>query len=183
MDSFSHPCRFSESIHSLITTVNRGDVVKLKLTLLSIIRRKIAAWIDVILISFPRKIIKRKNAFFCFGEWLVSLSLAGCTPYCIIEMNDGQRQTTPVLCDTLNLQWNILFRFSIADLDRDTLTCSIYDRSKYTTDRRLISTHSKTFRLVSIVSRPSRFDHHTDVITGGSPIPSRWFFIDVFASN
>ena len=102
------------------------------------------------------------------------LSLVGCTPYCIIETNDGQRQTTPVLCDTLNLQWNILFRFSIADLDRDTLTCSIYDRSKYTTDRRMISTHLKTFHLVVVVvSRSSRFDSHTDVITGGSSIPSR----------
>jgi hypothetical protein len=59
-------------------------------------------------------------------------------PYCIIEMNDCQRQTTPVLCDTSNLQWNASFRFLIGDMHNDIIKCFIYNRSKYTTDRERI---------------------------------------------
>lgn len=59
-------------------------------------------------------------------------------PYCIMEMNDSQRQTTPVLCDTLNIQWNVLFRFFICDIKQDFIKCLIYNRSKYTTDRKII---------------------------------------------
>ncbi|CAF3015321.1 unnamed protein product [Rotaria sp. Silwood2] len=55
-------------------------------------------------------------------------------PYCIIEMNQYQRQTTHVLCDTLDLQWNVSFRFFIFDINKDIIICSIYNRSKYTKD-------------------------------------------------
>ncbi|CAF4684840.1 unnamed protein product [Rotaria socialis] len=52
-------------------------------------------------------------------------------------MNNHQRQTTPVLCDTAKLQWNILFRFLICNINNDVIKCSIYNRSKYTNDRLL----------------------------------------------
>ncbi|CAF4860899.1 unnamed protein product, partial [Rotaria sp. Silwood1] len=68
---------------------------------------------------------------------LISLQKNGHNPYCIIEMNEYQRQTTPVLCDTLNLQWNVLFRFFICDINNDIIKCSIYNRSKFTKDRLL----------------------------------------------
>jgi len=61
--------------------------------------------------------------------------ILGNNPYCVIEMNNYQRQTTPVLCDTLNLQWNVSFRFFIGDIKQDFIKFSIYNRSKYTTDR------------------------------------------------
>ncbi|CAF3419460.1 unnamed protein product [Rotaria socialis] len=68
---------------------------------------------------------------------LISLEKNGHNPYCIIEMNNHQRQTTPVLCDTAKLQWNILFRFLICNINNDVIKCSIYNRSKYTNDRLL----------------------------------------------
>ncbi|CAF4569669.1 unnamed protein product [Rotaria sp. Silwood1] len=68
---------------------------------------------------------------------LISLQKNGHNPYCIIEMNEYQRQTTPVLCDALNLQWNVLFRFFICDINNDIIKCSIYNRSKFTKDRLL----------------------------------------------
>ncbi|CAF0851377.1 unnamed protein product [Rotaria sordida] len=68
---------------------------------------------------------------------LISLQKNGHNPYCIIEMNKCQRQTTPVLCDTSNLQWNVSFRFFICDIHNDIIKCSIYNRSKYTIDRLL----------------------------------------------
>ncbi|CAF3303538.1 unnamed protein product, partial [Rotaria sp. Silwood2] len=52
-------------------------------------------------------------------------------------MNKCQRQTTPVLCDTSNLQWNVSFRFFICDINNDIIKYSIYNRSKYTKDRLL----------------------------------------------
>ena len=60
----------------------------------------------------------------------------GNNPYCIIEMNHFQRQTTPVLCEMINYQWNILFRFNIYNIQNDLIKCLIYNRSKYTTDRK-----------------------------------------------
>lgn len=63
----------------------------------------------------------------------------GNNPYCIIEMDNYQRQTTPVLCDTSKLQWNVSFRFLICDINNDMIKCSIYNRSKYTTDRKILS--------------------------------------------
>ncbi|CAF2140955.1 unnamed protein product [Rotaria magnacalcarata] len=68
---------------------------------------------------------------------LISLEKNGHNPYCIIEMNNHQRQTTPVLCDTAKLQWNVLFRFLICNINNDVIKCSIYNRSKYTKDRLL----------------------------------------------
>jgi len=65
----------------------------------------------------------------------ISIQKNGNNPYCIIEMNNYQRQTTPVLCDTSNLQWNVSFRFFICDIKQDFIKFSIYNRSKYTTDR------------------------------------------------
>jgi hypothetical protein len=62
----------------------------------------------------------------------------GNNPYCIMEMNNCQRQTTPILCETSNLQWNVSFRFLISDLQHDSIKCFIYNRSKYTTDRKII---------------------------------------------
>jgi hypothetical protein len=59
--------------------------------------------------------------------------------YCIIEMNHCQRQTTPVLCDTSNFQWNVSFRFFIGDIKQDIIKCFVYNRSKYTTDRKIIA--------------------------------------------
>lgn len=58
-------------------------------------------------------------------------------------MNNGQRQTTPVLCDTSTLQWHVAFQFSITDIHQDVLKCSIYHRSKYTTDRKLSRSTTK----------------------------------------
>lgn len=63
--------------------------------------------------------------------------LIGNNPYCIIEMNNCQRQATPVICDTLNLQWNVSFRFLIGDIKNDIIKCFIYNRSKYTIDRKI----------------------------------------------
>jgi hypothetical protein len=71
----------------------------------------------------------------------------GNNPYCIIEMNNCQRQTTPVLCDTSNLQWNILFQFFICNIQHDIIKCFIYNRSKYTTDRKI----SRNFFFVSFL--------------------------------
>ncbi|CAF0871262.1 unnamed protein product [Adineta ricciae] len=61
----------------------------------------------------------------------------GNNPYCIIEMNNNQRQTTPVLCDTSNVQWQVAFRFFVCDIHKEKIKFSIYNRSKYTTDRLL----------------------------------------------
>lgn len=58
-------------------------------------------------------------------------------------MNNSQRQTTPVLCDTIKLQWNVLFRFLICDINNDVIKCSIYNRSKYTKDRKMNETYRK----------------------------------------
>jgi hypothetical protein len=63
---------------------------------------------------------------------------SGNNSYCIIEMNHCQRQTTPVLCDTSNLQWNVSFRFFITDIKQDIIKCFVYNRSKYTTDRKFM---------------------------------------------
>jgi len=51
-------------------------------------------------------------------------------------MDNCQRQTTPALCYTSSLQWNISFRLFIYDND-DIIECYTYNRSKYTTDRLL----------------------------------------------
>ncbi|UJR27307.1 hypothetical protein I4U23_008601 [Adineta vaga] len=74
----------------------------------------------------------------------------GSNPYCIIEMNNYQRQTTPVLCDTSNIQWHVSFRFFICDIHNDIIKCSIYNRSKYTTDRLLGSIE---LSLTSLIER------------------------------
>ena len=60
----------------------------------------------------------------------------GNNPYCIIEMNNNQRQTTPVLCDTSKIQWQVAFRFFVCDIHKEKIKFSIYNRSKYTTDRK-----------------------------------------------
>ena len=64
------------------------------------------------------------------------MSNLGYNPYCIIEMNNSQRRTTPVLCDALNLTWNVSFQFHIYDINHDIIKFCIYNRSKYTTDRK-----------------------------------------------
>lgn len=63
--------------------------------------------------------------------------------YCIIEINNTQRQTTPILYDTFNLQWNILFEYFITNIQYDLIKCFIYNRSQYTTDRKI---YKKKFR-------------------------------------
>ncbi|CAF1424178.1 unnamed protein product [Adineta steineri] len=68
---------------------------------------------------------------------ITSMQKNGNNPYCIIEMNNSQRQTTPVHCDTSSLQWNISFQFFVCDINKDIIKCFIYNRSKYTTDRLL----------------------------------------------
>lgn len=84
---------------------------------------------------------------FTFETWSVSLLIssrlvsrtlidAGPNAYCIMEMNHGQRQTTPILWDKSHLQWTIFFRFDIFNMNEDRLKCSIYHRVKYSTDRR-----------------------------------------------
>ena len=62
--------------------------------------------------------------------------LLGNNPYCIVEMNHCQRQTTAVLCETCHCQWSMAFRYFIDDITRDTIQCSIYNRSTYNTDRK-----------------------------------------------
>jgi hypothetical protein len=65
-------------------------------------------------------------------------------------MNNCQRQTTPVLCDTSNIQWNVLFQFFISNIKNDFIKCSIYNRSKYTTDRKIIRIFLLVFFLMKI---------------------------------
>lgn len=62
----------------------------------------------------------------------------GNNPYCIMEMNHCQRQTTAVLCETSHFQWNIAFRFFVNAIVDDTIQCSIYNRSTYNTDRKIL---------------------------------------------
>lgn len=66
----------------------------------------------------------------------------GNNPYCIVEMNHCQRQTTAVLCETCHCQWNMTFRYFIDDLTHDTIQCSIYNRSIFSTDRKRILFYS-----------------------------------------
>lgn len=55
-----------------------------------------------------------------------------------MEMNHCQRQTTAVLCETSHFQWNIAFRFLLDAIEDDTIQCSIYNRSIYSTDRKIL---------------------------------------------
>jgi hypothetical protein len=63
-------------------------------------------------------------------------------------MNNCQRQTTPVLCDTSNLQWNVSFQFFICDINNDIIKYSIYNRSKYTNDRKMIFIFYSSIKII-----------------------------------
>ncbi|CAF1680142.1 unnamed protein product, partial [Didymodactylos carnosus] len=63
--------------------------------------------------------------------------LLGNNPYCIVEMNNNQRQITPVLYDSVFPEWNVSFEFFICDLNKNIIKCSIYDRKQFSIDRLL----------------------------------------------
>lgn len=65
------------------------------------------------------------------------LSQSKASPYCIVEMNDSQRQTTTVLSESKYFHWNVSYEFLLANIDSDRIKFSIYNQSKYTIDRLL----------------------------------------------
>jgi hypothetical protein len=123
---------FSKEMHSWyrnsegITDRARNKLLNMRRTLLLKSRQRIR----------PRAVSVASVRRACALLNTENAAILGLNVYCVLEMNDGQRQSTPILCDTTKFQWHVLFQFDFANLERDTLKCSILTRSKYTPDRK-----------------------------------------------
>ena len=85
-------------------------------------------------VNLPLSSIQKNGEFQSYRSFHRQSRL-GCHPYCIMELNRCQRQTTPIVSDRLHVQWNVFFRFRLDDIQNDTIHCSIYNRSTFNIDR------------------------------------------------